>query len=95
LGKDGARCAGLLARIGAGVADFNLSSEVNTLCQRTLSFFVSMGAEVGIELQDIVAQADRSLINFRWDSLASNFAYVLSASEYSAALSRCHCQDRS
>lgn len=37
--------AGVLATIGAGVANFNWSSDVNTLCHWAGSFFVSIGAE--------------------------------------------------
>ena len=36
---------GLFARAGTGDTSFNWSSAVRTLCQRTLSFFVSIGAE--------------------------------------------------
>src|SRR5690242_10444339 len=37
--------AELPATVIAGAVDFNWSSEVNTLCQRTWSFFVSIGSE--------------------------------------------------
>jgi len=37
--------ATVLAIIGAGAANFNWSSDVNTLCHRAGSFFVSIGRE--------------------------------------------------
>ena len=41
----GNHCTGLPATGGTGAADFNWSSSVSTLCQRTWFFFVSIGTE--------------------------------------------------
>jgi len=38
-------CAGLTATVATGVADFNCSRDVRTLCQRTGSLFVPIAAE--------------------------------------------------
>ena len=38
-------CAGLPAAVVTGATDFNWSSAVSTACQRTWSFFVSIGTE--------------------------------------------------
>ena len=86
VGKRRVLCPGAFAIAGTGVRSFNWSSEASTLCQRALSFFVSIAAERSEWKCKIRSRRSGSVrLNLRSESWPSNCAYVSSVKEYSAA----------